>query len=101
LIKLLYLALRNISKRWTLPIRDWKAALNRFTILFEGRLPQLLPESRLHKICTRSNFIERMHRTGTKSHPVGFPSQPSLNGIAKHVHARRQRKNFYPPYPSI
>lgn len=40
LIKLLYLALRNISKKWTLPIRDWKAALNRFTIQFEGRLPQ-------------------------------------------------------------
>ena len=41
LIKLLYLALRNISTRWTLPIRDWKAALNRFTIQFEGRIPQL------------------------------------------------------------
>ena len=40
LIKLLYLGLRNISKRWTLPIRDWKAALNRFTIQFEGRIPQ-------------------------------------------------------------
>lgn len=36
LIKLLYLALRNIRKRWNLPIRDWKAALNRFTIQFEG-----------------------------------------------------------------
>jgi len=41
LIKLIYLALRNISKRWTMPIRDWKAALNQFTIQFEGRLPQL------------------------------------------------------------
>lgn len=40
LMKLLYLALRNISKKWTMPIRDWKAALNRFTIQFEGRLPQ-------------------------------------------------------------
>jgi len=41
LMKLLYLALRNISKKWTMPIRDWKAALNRFTIQFEERLPQL------------------------------------------------------------
>ena len=41
LVKLFYLALRNISKKWTMPIRDWKAALNRFTIQFEGRLPQL------------------------------------------------------------
>lgn len=39
-IKLFYLALRNTGKKWTLPIRDWKAALNRFTILFEDRMPQ-------------------------------------------------------------
>lgn len=39
LIKLLYLALRNISKKWTMPIRDWKAALNQLTIRFEERLP--------------------------------------------------------------
>src|SRR6185437_4006146 len=41
LIKLLYLALRNISQKWTHPIRDWKAALNRFTILFGERVPSL------------------------------------------------------------
>lgn len=40
LLKLFYLALRNISKKWTMPIRDWKAALTRFTISYEGRLPQ-------------------------------------------------------------
>lgn len=33
--KLLYLALRNIAKKWTMPIRDWKSALNQFVILFE------------------------------------------------------------------
>ena len=38
LIKLLYLALKNISKKWTMPIRDWKAALNRFSIEYEERL---------------------------------------------------------------
>jgi transposase-like protein len=36
--KLFYLALRNISKKWTMPIRDWKAALNRFSIQFAGRI---------------------------------------------------------------
>ena len=41
LLKLFYLALRNISQKWTMPIRDWKAALSRFTIQFEERLPQL------------------------------------------------------------
>jgi len=38
-IKLLYLALKNVSKRWTLPIRQWKQALNQFAILFEDRFP--------------------------------------------------------------
>jgi putative transposase len=37
--KLLYLALRNISKRWTMPIPNWSAALNQFAILFDGRVP--------------------------------------------------------------
>lgn len=40
-IKLLYLALQNITKKWTMPIRDWRAALNRFAILFEERMPLL------------------------------------------------------------
>ena len=41
LLKLFYLALRNISQKWTMPIRDWKAALNRFTIEFGERIAQL------------------------------------------------------------
>ena len=36
--KLLYLVLNNISQKWTMPIHDWKAALNRFTIQFEDRM---------------------------------------------------------------
>ena len=39
MLKLLYLALNNIAKKWTLPIRDWKAALNQFSILFGDRMP--------------------------------------------------------------
>jgi len=27
-------------KKWTMPIRDWPAALNYFSIVFEGRLPE-------------------------------------------------------------
>ena len=37
--KLLYLALRNIEKKWTMPVQNWKAALNRFAILYEDRIP--------------------------------------------------------------
>ncbi|GAC1662072.1 MAG: IS256-like element ISSod18 family transposase [Flavisolibacter sp.] len=36
--KQIYLALQNISKKWTMPIRDWKPALARFMIEFEGRV---------------------------------------------------------------
>jgi len=38
MFKLLYLALRNIARKWTMPIRDWKSALNQFSIIFEGRM---------------------------------------------------------------
>jgi len=40
LFKLFHLALKNISKKWTMPIRDWKAALNRFSIQFDDRMPR-------------------------------------------------------------
>jgi putative transposase len=40
-VKLLYLALQNITKKWTMPIKDWRAALNRFAIIFEDRMPVL------------------------------------------------------------
>ena len=38
-MKVIYLAINNISKKWTMPIRNWKSALNRFAIEFEGRFP--------------------------------------------------------------
>ena len=41
MFKLLYLALKNIAKKWTMPIRDWKSALNQLTIMFEERMPTL------------------------------------------------------------
>jgi putative transposase len=38
--KLLYLAINKASKKWTMPLHDWLAALNRFMIMFPNRLPQ-------------------------------------------------------------
>ena len=38
--KVVYLAIMDASKRWTMPIRNWKAALNRFMIEFDERLSQ-------------------------------------------------------------
>lgn len=37
IVKIFYLALANIAKKWTLPIRDWKSALSQFAIKFAGR----------------------------------------------------------------
>jgi len=36
--KVIYLAIRQASEKWTMPIRNWKPALNRFMIEFEDRL---------------------------------------------------------------
>ena len=38
-LKITFMAIREASKKWTMPIRNWKAALNHFAILFEDRLP--------------------------------------------------------------
>ncbi len=43
--KLLYLALQNIQKKWTMPIPNWGQALNALAILFEERLPHNLLSS--------------------------------------------------------
>jgi len=40
-LKLLYLALQNIARKLTMAIKEWKAALNRFAIIFEDRMPAL------------------------------------------------------------
>jgi transposase-like protein len=36
--KLLYLAINNISKKWTMPIHNWKEAMNWFMIEFSDRM---------------------------------------------------------------
>ena len=38
-MKILYLALHQISKKGTMPIRDWKQAMSQFMILFADRVP--------------------------------------------------------------
>jgi len=38
-IKLLYMALQNIMKKWTMPIRNWSLAVHQFSIRFGERIP--------------------------------------------------------------
>ncbi|NTV67494.1 MAG: IS256 family transposase [Chlorobaculum sp.] len=39
ILKLMYLAMQNIAKKWTMPIQNWGAVLNIFSIKFKGRIP--------------------------------------------------------------
>ena len=39
-MKLIFMGLKNISKKWTMPIRDWGSALNQFAVIYgEERVP--------------------------------------------------------------
>ena len=38
--KVVYLAMRNIAQKWTMPIHHWKPALNRFAMEFAERFPR-------------------------------------------------------------
>jgi transposase-like protein len=39
-LKIVYMAIHEASRKWTMPIHHWKAALNHFAILYEDRLPK-------------------------------------------------------------
>ena len=39
-MKIVFMAIREASRKWTMPIRKWKEALNHFAITFEGRMPK-------------------------------------------------------------
>jgi len=38
-MKLIFMILRRISKKWTMPIRNWGEALNQFAIIYGDRVP--------------------------------------------------------------
>jgi len=40
-LKLVYMAIREASKKWTMPIPHWKQALNHFAVMYEDRMPDL------------------------------------------------------------
>lgn len=41
-LKLIYMAIHEASKKWTMPIPKWKEALNHFAIVFDDRMPKTL-----------------------------------------------------------
>jgi len=38
-VKLLYLSLKNVMNKWSMPVRYWRKALNQFAILYKERMP--------------------------------------------------------------
>lgn len=40
-LKIVYMAIHEAAKKWTMPIHHWKQALNHFAIMFEDRIPEL------------------------------------------------------------
>jgi transposase-like protein len=40
-LKLVFMAIREAARKWTMPIHHWKQALNHFAVLYEGRVPEL------------------------------------------------------------
>lgn len=41
-MKLIYLAIQGAAKKWTMPIQNWKSALNRFIIQFEEQMTKYI-----------------------------------------------------------
>jgi transposase-like protein len=41
-LKIVYMAIHEAARKWTMPIHHWKQALNYFAILYEGRMPEFI-----------------------------------------------------------
>jgi transposase-like protein len=38
-MKVVYPAIENAAKKWSMPLRDWKPAINQFMIMYQDRMP--------------------------------------------------------------
>lgn len=54
-MKVVYLAIEQAAKTWSMPIRDWKPALDQFMILYEDRSPEIFLTAVYTDILTSSN----------------------------------------------
>jgi len=41
-MKVVYLAIDAVAKKWSMPVLNWKGALSRFMIEFSERMPETL-----------------------------------------------------------
>jgi putative transposase len=60
-LKLLFLAIRQASKKWTMPVQNWSRALNYFTVLWPERMSR--PGGLAY--CSLSSFLRGRKGRGT------------------------------------
>lgn len=89
LSKLFYLALKNISKKWNMPIRGWEAALNLFSIEFKGRVPQQWPltpfrQKIWHPLTDQSRRLDQLTTEGLSS-LIGNRYLVSWDAVYRHL----------------
>ena len=41
IVKVLFLGMQRIAKKWTVPVPDWKRALNQFAMIVGDRVPTI------------------------------------------------------------
>jgi hypothetical protein len=80
-LKLLFLALRQAAKKWTMPIHHWREALNHFTILWPERMP-VPGESCLMEAQNLSTSL------GEGRDPAPFLAHPSPKTKTSRLHRR-------------
>jgi len=56
MFKLIYLTMKIIAKKWTMPIRDWKSAFNQFSIIFQETKD--IAAKAAHKVLASSGVSE-------------------------------------------
>ena len=81
IMKIFYLALANIAKKWTMPIRCWTSAMNQFAIKFADRMrvsagqPRCRHHRQVHQIHL-SAVIQVGNRTRPDGHCSAHPNCP-------------------------
>src|SRR5713101_2857901 len=74
-LKLLFLPIRQASKKWTMPVQNWSQPLNYFTVLWPDRMPKTRSVGIMHL----SSFLRGRKGRGT----APFPCNPSPTPTTK------------------
>lgn len=73
--KLVFLALQNASKKWTMPIREWKLALNQFLAIYTATL-------KASKVCHKDGLGTNIQQLITsKTHKKRLSSHSKTSSV--------------------